>query len=218
MADKNPNSIDFGLIEGPLVRVIALAQKAFRDVATVNAGSEYMLGRWDADGHTLVGVFQGPTAEGLPPIRQSPSTFDEVTFTLHTATNQGTAVEILLILRSCPKGVYVDLTFSSNIMESLGASWVVRLVDTMLPRLGVEAGMLCDRRDEAAIAQRSMAGERLSGIALARVTGGDPLPPPLLTLVRSDLCDDAALAAARERGVSVHLSLRGNLVFSTVDL
>jgi hypothetical protein len=216
---KNPASIAFGLLEGPMARVITLARTAFADLDLLAPGREYTLLNWtdDPDGPDLV-TSQAPAGMGLPAIAQAPATFNQVTFTLHAATPTGTLAEVLLVIRSRAQGVFVSLVFMGNILESLGPNWVVRLLDVLVPRLGAEAAVLCDNGDEAETERRLLAGERVSAMVLARIAGRDPLPPPLLALVRSELCDEAALEQARQHGVAVRLSLRGNVVFSTIDL
>jgi hypothetical protein len=218
---SNAHSIKFGLFQRPMADVIETVRQALRQLPDVQPGGNYTLSHWsdDESEHDIVAMKQGRSREALPVITEKPHTFNAVSFTLHLDLPE-TALQFLIIVRGKAAAVHVGVVFMSDILEegSLGSSGVVKLLDTLLPALGKESALLCDKGDEGAVDGRLWAGESLSSIILARAKGEDPLPPPLLALLKADLCDDATLGAVREAGVKVRLTLKKHVVFSIVDL
>ena len=216
---KTPTSIDFGLLAQPLPAAIERARAAFGEVDFMKPAAQYTLIQWNEDGEATPRVFANqPSGPLLPPIKENPNSFNGVHYSLYSDTAKGTVVESLLTLRSVPQGTFLVVLYNGNIASTLGPHWIIKTIDTLIPKLHVECGCFCDENDEEDMSRRQSDGESLTSIVLARVQGRDRLPAPLLAVVKSDLCDEQLLQEARDRGVAVRLTLRGNVVFSTLDL
>src|SRR6478752_5090508 len=205
---RNAHSIHFGIIDGSIMDAVAVVRDAVAATSVLKPGGEYRLSRSDQDGARLdvVASHRGLPRDALPAIEEDAVSFNQVSFPLYADLPDLRIVNPTLTLQTCRKGIALNVIFASDVLEWAGASWIVKTLDVLLPALGLDAAILCDKKDEGDVSRRADSGEPIRSIVLDRAIGRDPLPPPVLGMVRADRCDSRILREARARGVSVWMT------------
>jgi len=218
---SNAQSIHFDLFEGGLADVVETLRRALPRVSGLQTTPKYTLANWSDDDseHEIVAMSNGAPSDSLPVIEEPAQTFNAVTFHVYIDGAE-TAFQVLVAVRAKRKLINVGLIFMSDVLEegSLGASAIVKMLDGLLPSLARDSAIICNEDDEGMVGRRTWDGESVASIVLARAKGQDALPPPLLALVRADLCDEETLHAIRAAGVKVRMTLHGYIVLATVDV
>ena len=216
----NAHTVILGLLRRPMAEVIEQARKVVALIPDLQPAGHYRVSRWSDDGaeHEIIAQHKYADRRALPAVPEAPTKFNQVSYPLYADGVPGYVAEMSLLIRSYPESVSVDFIFMGNALEGLGASWIIKTLDAFLPPMGIESGILCDLEDTGTTINRVVAGEPLTDLIAARLKGKDPLPPPLLAVVKAERVDPEVWDAARDGGVNIRMTPKGFAVFLTVKL
>jgi hypothetical protein len=216
---SNAHAAILGLLREPLSEVIDTARKVVAQISYLQPAGDYVVGRWSDDGseHHIVG-HKYSDRRMLPAVSEAPATFNEVSYPLYVDASPGRVAQANLLIRAHRAGVSIDFIFMGDALEDLGASWIIKTLDVFLPPMGVDTAILCDLKDTGPTMTRVAAGESLVGVIGARLTGKDPLPPPLLAMVKAERVEPDVWNAAQDGGIGIRMTPKGFAVFLTVGL
>ena len=206
------HSINFSAIPRPFNQALEAIKNAL-SATDLKPGGYYRLIQWTQDDsdNEIVAVQRGLSRNHLPEIKEDPESFNAVTFVVWSETT-----ELMLNLRRHDGWIQFSLVALEDLLSTRGEPWVTSTMSAFLATLKLDAAIVCDEEDEEEVERRMRAGEPLSALILSRVRGKDPLPVPLLALVKAELCDGTIWEQAAAQGVRGGITPRDYALFSTV--
>lgn len=216
----NAHSAIFGLVQRPLVDVIEQARKTASQIPYWQPAGDYTVSRWSDDGsvHDIIAWHKYADRRTLPPVQEDPANFNQVSYSLYIDGRPGHVDEVSLLIRARPSAVSIEWIFMDNALKNLGAKWIIKTLDALLPPMRLDAAILCDLKDTSPTSKRVFSGEPLQALITARLTEKDVLPSPLLAMIKAERVDAEVWDAARDNGVNIRMTPKGFAVFLTVDL